>query len=170
MANPDTFRLLIEWFHTSELGMLEIPCIAGEDTYKSLLACADNLKAKIKAFEVAPANTPQKDQALVTAQDALIDCEAFVFANMFLAEFVDLTGPFDYVNGAPDSGPFSQPNGPPPNLAQPGPRDENGDPVGSLSGVIGIIDTFENPCACKLIVDLESIGTRLGISTTQFSN
>lgn len=170
VANPDTLRLLIEWFHTSELGMLEIPCIAGEDTYKALLACADNLKARVRAFEMATPNTFERDQALIDAQDALVDCEAFVFANMFLAEFVDLTGPYDYVNGAPDSGPFSQPNGPPPNLAQPGPRDENGDPVGSLSGVIGIIDTFENPCACKLIVDLESIGTRLGISTTQFSN
>jgi len=168
VANPDTFRLLIDWFHTSELGMLEIPCIAGEDTYKALLACAASLKTAVTNLQNAPLNTAMHDQALIAAQDALVDCEAFVFANMFLAEFVDLTGPFDYVNGAPDTGPFSQPNGPPPNLAQPVPHDENDQPIGSIAGVIGIIDTFENPCACKLIVDLESMGTRLGISTTQF--
>jgi hypothetical protein len=36
----------------------------------------------------------------------------------------------------------------------------NASPSGSL-GIVGIIETTENPCCCKLLVDLEYIGTQM---------
>jgi len=37
-------------------------------------------------------------------------------------------------------------------------------------GPTGIIDTFENPCCCKLLVDLDNLGSALGILSSGFSS
>ena len=74
-------------------------------------------------------------------QDALFNMEALLFAFTAFGEFVD-----------PDTW---FPGGPPSNLA----------PMTPWATTTGIIDTVENPCGCKLIVDLEYIGTALGIVT-----
>jgi hypothetical protein len=155
VANPEVFRLLIDWLHTSEIDLLEVPCIVGEDMYQALLQCASNLADAVQAFQM----NPDDATARTNAQNVIFDCEGLIFMNTFFAEFVDQEFPYDYHNLLPDD---EFPNGPPPNLSQPAPRD-----FPTQSGVIGILDTFENPCACKLIVDLESIGIRFGIMSSQ---
>ncbi|MCL6576190.1 MAG: argininosuccinate synthase [Kyrpidia sp.] len=50
VANPDTFDLLIDLFHTNSLGELEVPSIVGEDTYAALKKCAAKLKQAVDAF------------------------------------------------------------------------------------------------------------------------
>ena len=32
-------------------------------------------------------------------------------------------------------------------------------------GPTGILDTLENPCCCKILVDLDNLGTALGIQS-----
>jgi hypothetical protein len=150
VANPETFRLLIDWFHTSEIGLLEIPCIVGEDAYRELLRCADELAAAVQAFRADPNNGALRE----AAQNVIFGCESFLMMNTFFSDFVDLSFPFDYL-GNPDD---DFPNGPPPNLSQPSSAS-----FPTESGFIGILDTLENPCACKLISDLDDIGIRFGI-------
>jgi hypothetical protein len=75
----------------------------------------------------------------VAQQDALFSLEALVVAYAAVSDFVD-----------PD---IWFPAGPPGNLA----------PMTPFQSVTGLTDTLENPCACKLLVDLEYLGTALGI-------
>jgi hypothetical protein len=71
-------------------------------------------------------------------QDALFNFEALVIAYTAFGEFMD--------------GDTWFPAGPPSDIA----------PLTPFN-IAGIIDTLENPCGCKIIVDLEYIGTALGI-------
>jgi hypothetical protein len=71
-------------------------------------------------------------------QDALFNMEALVIAYTAFGEFMD--------------GDVWFPAGPPSDIA----------PLTPFN-IAGIIDTLENPCGCKIIVDLEYIGTALGI-------
>jgi hypothetical protein len=74
-------------------------------------------------------------------QDALFNMEALIIAFTAFGEMCDPELWF--------------PNGPPGNLA----------PMTPFATQTGLIDTLENPCGCKLIVDLEYLGTALGIVT-----
>jgi hypothetical protein len=147
VATPDTFRLLIDLFHNSELDMMEVPCIVGEDTFQALVACANALKAAIGFLQASP-NDPQRR---LNASQAVFTCEALVLGSTLFSTFVNQTFPFDYFGTQPAAAQF--PAGPPPNKSQTAPIL----PDVPLGLKIGIIDTFENPCACKLITDLESI-------------
>jgi hypothetical protein len=72
-ANLDTLPLVIQVLHTSAIGTLEIPCIAGEDTYKALLAGVNRLKTA---------------RSLDAKQDALFDLEALLIAAGAFGEVV----------------------------------------------------------------------------------
>jgi len=76
----------------------------------------------------------------IQAQNALFNTEGLILAN---ACFVDVC-----------EADLMFPNGLPSNLTA--------DQL-TLFGVAGILDTIENPCACKLLVDLEYIGIHRGI-------
>jgi hypothetical protein len=83
--------------------------------------------------------------------NAIFDFEALIVANCL---FVELLNP---LVAFPGPAQFGAPNFQPPgNLAQ---------TVffGQGSAVAGIIDTIENPCCCKLLVDLEWIALKQGI-------
>jgi hypothetical protein len=96
----------------------------------------DMYQALIGGLETLRQATTQVQQ-----QDALFNVEALLMAYSAFGEFVD-----------PD---LWFPNGPPGNLA----------PMTPYATVTGIIDTLENPCACKVIADLEYIGIATGIVT-----
>jgi hypothetical protein len=80
--------------------------------------------------------------------NAIFDFEALIVANCLFVEVLVPTLAF------PGPAQFGMPNFQPPgNLAQ---------PVLGV-GMAGIIDTIENPCCCKLLVDLEFIAIKQGI-------
>lgn len=77
---------------------------------------------------------------IVEAQNALFNTEGLILST---ACFVDVM-----------ESDLMFPNGLPSNLTS--------DQL-TLFGIAGILDTIENPCACKLLVDLEYIGHKYGI-------
>jgi len=146
VANPDTFNHLIDLFHTNALGELEVPSIVGEDIYAALKECAAHLKDAIDALKADPTDPYLKNDA----RDAILECEAIIICNTLFLDHLDAPEEMTY--------PYHQAAPKrilPGNLAIPDPdvqKCEDGS-----GGVIGIIDTDQNPAACKLIVDLEWI-------------
>jgi hypothetical protein len=65
-ANLDTLPYVIQVFHTGAIGTLEIPCIAGEETYQCLVAGVNRLKTA---------------SSLVAKQNALFGLEALLIAS-----------------------------------------------------------------------------------------
>jgi hypothetical protein len=151
VANPTTFCHLIDLFHINALGVLEVPSIVGEDTYRALKKCADHLKWAWDAWQANPKDPHLKAKV----SDAVIACEALIMTNTLFCEFLDAPEELVY--------PFHQAA---PGRELPGNKAKPDDSVSKdgngKGGVIGIIDTDQNPAACKLIVDLEYIHKRLG--------
>jgi hypothetical protein len=137
VASPRTLLNLINLMHGGAVATLEVPCILGEDMYVALLKAQDNLRKAVDETK-----TPE------AIGNAIFDMEALIVANCL---FVEVLNPLVAFPGPPQ---FGAPNIlPPGNLAQ---------TVffGQGSAVAGIIDTVENPCCCKLLVDLEWIALR----------
>ena len=127
---------LIELMHGGAVSTLEIPCILAEDMYDALKSARNRLRDAIVGGN------------RTSIGNAIFDMEALIVANCL---FVDVLNPLAAFPGAPQ---FGQPNiQPPGNLAQ---------PVLGV-GMAGIIDTIENPCCCKLLVDLEWIAIKQGL-------
>jgi len=139
VADVDTLLLVINLMHGGAISTLEVPCILGEDMYDALVKAQGTLKTAIGGG------------SLDAIGNAIFDMEALIVANCL---FVEVLNPLVAFPG-PDQ--FGAPNFQPPgNLAQ---------TVffGQGSAVAGIIDTVENPCCCKLLVDLEWIALRNGL-------
>jgi len=135
-ATVETLAQLIEVMHGGAVSTLEIPCILAEDMYDALVKARNTLRDAI-----AGGNR-------TSVGNAIFDMEALIVANCL---FVDVLNPVLAFPGAVQQGvPNIQPPG---NLAQ---------PVLGV-GMAGIIDTIENPCCCKLLVDLEFISIKNGI-------
>jgi hypothetical protein len=114
---------------------MEFPCIADERVFADLKGLALALREASNQID---------------AQNAVVNFEFFVLSECVFADFV-----------APefarmDTFGFTQPPG---NL----PSGTSWTPFQDVSG--GIIDTLENPCCCKLMVDIEYIANNLGIAT-----
>jgi len=144
VANVDTLDVLIDVMHGGAISTLEVPCILGEDMF-------DALKAAVKTLRTAVGVSKLIVNRQTDIGNAIFDMEALIVANCL---FVEVLNPLVAFPG-PDQ--FSAPNiQPPGNLAQTV-------FLGKGSAVAGIIDTIENPCCCKLLVDLEWIAIREGI-------
>jgi hypothetical protein len=142
VADVHTLRYVIELMHGGAISTLEVPCILGEDMYDALVKAQERLRDAIRSTS---------DTRLTDIGNAIFDFEALIVANCL---FVEVLNPIVAFPG-PDQ--FGAPNFQPPgNLAQ---------TVffGQGSAVAGIIDTIENPCCCKLLVDLEWIALREGL-------
>jgi hypothetical protein len=141
VATLDSLRAVIDVLHSNTLGTTEIPCIASEEVYDMLHDCVDDIQAPVAAglddeFE-GPTNR-------FNAQEALFKAEAFVVAFCAFGDCLDtisLIPGLNYFDTFP-----------------PG----NGVQAGEF-GMTGILDTPENPCCCKLLVDLEKIAEYYGI-------
>jgi hypothetical protein len=139
VANVDTLNVLVDLMHGGAISTLEVPCILGEDMF-------DALKKAVKSLKSAIDSKNQTDIG-----NAIFDMEALIVANCLFVEVLNPLVAF------PGPAQFNAPNiQPPGNLAQ---------TVffGKGSAVAGILDTIENPCCCKLLVDLEWIAIRQGI-------
>jgi hypothetical protein len=141
VADVNTLANLIDLMHGGAVSTLEIPCILGEDMYQALVNATTVLRVAIA--------TGNK----TTIGNAIFDFEALIVANCL---FVEVLNPVVTFPGTPQ---FTDVAGfqPPGNLAQTVFFGTGG------SAVAGIIDTIENPCCCKLLVDLEWIAIKNGI-------
>jgi hypothetical protein len=140
VANADTLLSVIELMHGGAISILEVPCILGEDMYVALRTAAERVKAAL----------PTRNLNLIG--NAIFDMEALIVANCLFLEVLRPTLTFP---GPPQFGePSFQPPG---NLAQTVVFGDQG------TAVAGIVDTVENPCCCKLLVDLEWIAISNGI-------
>jgi hypothetical protein len=140
VANADTLLEVIELMHGGAISTLEVPCIVAEDMYVGLKQAAMRLKAA------------QANGSLIAISNAIFDMEALIVANCL---FIEVLKPIEVFPGAPQ---FDAPGFQPPgNLAQTVFIGSEG------AAIAGLLDTIENPCCCKLLVDLEWIAIKNGI-------
>jgi hypothetical protein len=134
---------LIEVMHGGAVSTLEVPCIIGEDMYDALKAAQSRLAGAISGGNAT------------NIGNAIFDFEALVVSNCLFVDVLDPLVEF------PGPALFGAPNIQPPGNLAPSVS------VGSQgSAIAGIIDTIENPCCCKLLVDLEWITIRQGLAGT----
>jgi hypothetical protein len=140
VANVDTLSNLIEVMHGGAVGTLEVPCIIAEDMYDALVKAKNTLRDAVSGGNAT------------NIGNAIFDFEALIVSNCL---FVDVLDPLLEFPGPAQ---FGAPNiQPPGNLAQHVTVGNQG------SAIAGIIDTIENPCCCKLLVDLEWISLKNGL-------
>jgi hypothetical protein len=135
---PDTLSWVVQALHNEPLGLCETPCITDEGLYAQLLTLAGNIAT-------ANAGLPATILALNTALDTF---EATVVRNAtFLTSVAQITT--DKTGTITAVSPCAIfPNGVPGNST-----------IGTFG--FGIVDTLENPCACKLIADIFCLKQRL---------
>jgi hypothetical protein len=141
VADATTLLYVIELMHGGAVSTLEIPCILAEDMYDALKNARQRLADRIVGGNRTDIG------------NAIFDFEALIVANCL---FIEVLNPVVVFPGTPQ---FGEASGyqPPGNLAQTVAF------TGGGSAVAGIIDTIENPCCCKLLVDLEWISLRQGL-------
>jgi hypothetical protein len=141
VADVNTLQYVIELMHGGAVSTLEVPCILGEDMYEALKNARTALAAAILTGNKTDIG------------NRIFDFEALIVANCL---FVEVLNPVVTFPGTPQ---FTDVSGfqPPGNLAQTVFFGTGG------SAVAGIIDTIENPCCCKLLVDLEWIAIKNGL-------
>jgi len=141
---PDTLSWLLDAMHNEPLGVCETPCITDEALFRLLLTQANNVAT------TAAALNPAVPQSLINLNNAFDVFEATIVKNAtFLTSVASITT--DAKTGAVTINPcVIFPNGVPGNNT-----------VANFG--FGIVDTLENPCACKLIADIFCLkGTFIG--------
>jgi hypothetical protein len=137
-----TLGMVIDMLHSSALSVMEFPCIADERVYADLKQLARNLR------EAAALTNETQRQLLGRA--AIMDLEFVILSECV---WVDFVAP-EFARG--DGMGFTRPPGNLPSGTDWTPFDDEEDG--------GIIDSLENPCCCKLMVDVEYISNNLGFS------
>jgi hypothetical protein len=135
----ESLQAVIDLLHENPIGTSEIPCIAAENMYRVLKSSVGKVEWALFKY-VATA-----DKKRVAAQNYLFNLEALITVFCVFGDCFD---------GAPPT-----PGGaifmsfPPSN-----------DPQISFGGSLtGILDTPENPCCCKLLVDVERLAEAYNI-------
>jgi hypothetical protein len=146
VASPETLRNLIEVMHGGAVSTLEVPCIIGEDMYDALV------KAQARLAGAVSGGDP------TAIGNAIFDMEALIVSNCL---FVDVLNPLTAFPGPMQS--FPDLAAPVPGIQPPGNLAQTVMIGSDGSAIAGIIDTIENPCCCKLLVDLEWISIKNGI-------
>jgi len=138
VANADTLPVVINLLHTTTIGTSEIPCFVSEQAYCDFMAAAGLVKQ-------ADLSGSQQDRFA-----AVQTFEGLIGQYCTFVDFVDPTllfpGPVDPTTGIPTYQP---------------PGDLGDIPGGA--GSVGVIDSLENPCCCKMLVDIERIAKDWGI-------
>lgn len=133
----DSLRNVLRVLHSNALGTSEIPCIASEDMYLALQASLDAVRNAYNAY-LAAKGLPGEAAALRAVQDRLFEMEALLIA---FSAFGDCFVAEGFFNSLPPSNDM-----------------QNG-----AFGWTGVLDTLENPCACKILVDIEKLALAYGI-------
>jgi hypothetical protein len=133
---PDTLTNVVQALHAEPLGVCEVPCITDEGLFAQLVTLAGNIAS-------ANASVGKVGQtALISLNNALDTFEATVVKNALFITCVgqatlDKTGTIASINPC-----VIFPTGVLPGNST----------IGAFG--FGIVDTLENPCACKLIADI----------------
>jgi len=132
----------IDLLHENPIGTSEIPCIAAENMYYAL-------KTNVKQLENDTFTTAHvrlsADSNRVAQQNDIFNLEALITVFCVFGDCFEST--------AQNPGGAIFMTFPPSN-----------DPQLSFGGALtGIIDTPENPCCCKLLVDVERLAEAYGI-------
>jgi hypothetical protein len=139
VANSATLPVVINNLHTTTIGTMEIPCIVSEQAYCDLMAGSGLI-----SLADASGSLSDRFTAIQTFEGLLQQYCTFV-------DFVDPTllfpGPIDPTTQLPTYQP---------------PSDLGSIPGGS--GSVGIIDSLEHPCCCKMLVDVEAIAQAWGVA------
>jgi hypothetical protein len=169
-VTPESFPLVIDMLHSTPLSVLEIPCIADEGVYKKLKDLAKEL-----AYEI------ETDGSLYDKQAALFALEGFIVEQCVYADWVfpAYMDPEDPLGFEPSKIPGNFPTQSESTYG--GDGTGNWSPYGSHYGGYGggyddgydddydadggIIESFEDPCCCKLMADVEYIGEEYDIAT-----
>jgi hypothetical protein len=139
----ESLRAVIDLLHENPLGTSEIPCIAAENMYHALKGAVDQVEATLFTSTATPANKR------VAAQNNLFNLEALITVFCVFGDCFD--------GAPPNPGGAIFMSFPPSN-----------DPQISYGGSLtGLIDTPENPCCCKLLVDVERLGEAYNIVSPQ---
>jgi hypothetical protein len=140
VADVRTLPFVVDLLHQDAIGTFELPCILAEDV-------AANLRTMIADFTTA---VGQNDQNGIF--NGLINLEAYIALNCLMTEVAvpEVIYPGPMVNNQP--------------TYQPPGNQAVLDTIFGTGRPFGILDTTENPCCCKLLVDLEFMGQQLGIS------
>jgi hypothetical protein len=144
----DALHAVIDLLHENAISTSEIPCIAAENMYIALKQSVDRIEGALKGEALSNPSvgaTSDPDRRRINAQNELFNLEALITVFCVFGDCFESTG-------ALPGGVFFQ-TFPPGNDTQM-----------SLSGAMtGILDTPENPCCCKLLVDVERLGEAYGI-------
>jgi len=140
-ASFESTRNALKAMRLHPIGFTETPCIVAFRHFNDLLSGLTNLERLVA--QIRDTSLPQnvRDERRVQAQDLLFTLEAIcvgttAFTDCFIPEEV-----------------FSQ-QFPPSDEVQ----------LGDM-GFTAFLDTIENPCCCKILVDLEYLGNTCGIAS-----
>jgi hypothetical protein len=148
VADANTLLYVINLMHGGAVSTLEVPCIIGEDMYDALVKAQGRLHDAIGGGN------------LTDVGNAIFDMEALIVSNCL---FTEILNPLTFFPGPTQVFTF------PTRVEVPGIRlPGNLAPTVNFttggSAIAGIIDTTEHPCCCKLLVDLEWISLRQGLT------
>lgn len=157
-VTPETFPLVIDMLHSTPLSVLEIPCIVDEGVYSELKYLAKQLQWCVET-----------DVDLWEKQDALMDLEGFILQQCMHVDwlFPSYIRPHDPRGFDPSKIPGNFPTTSESTYGGGGYGNWCPDGHGGNDGEVdgGIIESFEDPCCCKLMADVEYIGEKYGIAT-----
>jgi len=141
VANADTLPVTINLEHINTMGTAEIPCIVNEQAYCDLMAASGLIKlADLSGSLNDRFNAIQTFEALIQQYCTFVD---------FVDPTILFPGPINTSSGIPT--PTYQP---PSDLGT----------ILGAQGSVGIIDSLEHPCCCKLLVDVEQIAKTWGVA------
>jgi len=139
----ESLEYVIDVLHSNSISTSEIPCIAAENMYIALRGSVAAIRTANNGRNTT--NVAAANAARTAAQNAVFNMEALVIA---FCAFGDC---FDGTTANP--GGIFFPTFPPTNDTQM-----------ALNGMLtGVLDTPENPCCCKLLVDIERLAEAYNI-------
>lgn len=155
-VTPETFPLVIDMLHSTPLSVLEIPCIVDEGVY-----------AKLKHLALELKDAVENDLPMDEKQDALFELEGYIvyqcmYADWLFPSYLDPQNPLGFEpSKIPGNFPTTDPS------TYGGPGQGNWCPYSygeEYEADGGIVESFEDPCCCKLMGDVEYIGEKYGIA------
>jgi hypothetical protein len=168
VVTPDIFPLVLQMLASSPLSVLEFPCIADE-----------GVLAQLVALSVALQQAVNNDEDTMVKQDAFMELEGYIMNQCLMADWFSPKFPdigfvrSDGKSFPPSKIPGNHPTTDPSTFTDVCVSGEASSLYGNwtpfagsssddehLDGCFdgGIVDTYEDPCCCKLLADVEYIG------------
>jgi len=144
----EALQAVIDVLHSNSISTSEIPCIAAENMYITLKKSVDRIRLAAAGVALTQPNvsaTANEDLRRINAQNEIFALEALISVFCVFADC------FESSSLNPGGNVFM--TFPPSNDTQ----------MSFGGAMTGIIDTPENPCCCKLLVDVERLAEAYNI-------